>query len=322
MWLAGTALISFAAGYALDKGTGAAAPVASPQVQQAAVAQAQGWFSSVPAAPPAPPAAGSQAPAASTDLLARLQAMAPNDDSTERDRLVSQLGAALRADDGLRRRTFAAYLKAPQGEAAGRLANALAEADGPELEQAALRASGPESPLPERLATLRLLASMNSVSPVTRTALLTSLNNGSVTDPAMVSATLGALAPRGAMSVAEQAHVQAGLQPFLRAPDAATRQQALGLATMWAPKEAGTVEALKSAVSDPSPEVRATAVAALARTNAGADEVRGVLMARMSDEREVLAVRQAAAFALGDIPMDAAAMAAYGAFMQKHKAEP
>jgi hypothetical protein len=320
-WLAGTALLSFIAGYALDKGAGGPVPAATPPAQSAPAVQPQAWFSSVPAAPTssAPVASGNPAAPARGDALAALQALPPANDGLERERLVSQLAAALRADDGLRRRTFAAYLKAPQGEAAARLASALGQADAPDLEQAALRASGPESPLPERLASLRLLASGNAPSPSTREALLASLNNGTVTDPALVSATLGALRPGGVVSLAEQARMQTSLQPFLRAPDAVTRQQALDLATAWAPKEAGTVAALKSAVSDPSPDVRATAVAALPRTNASADEVRGVLMARMSDEREVLAVRQAAAFALGDTPMDATTMAAYAAFMEKHK---
>ena len=85
-----------------------------------------------------------------------------------------------------------------------------------------------------------MLARINSVSPATRTALLTFLDNGSVTDPALVTATLGALRPGGTVSLAEQARMQTNLQPFLRAPDAATRQQALDLATAWAPKEAGT----------------------------------------------------------------------------------
>jgi hypothetical protein len=320
----------FAAGFVMDKGVSGTPVPTVAGATSAAVTTAPGgqsagaWLSPLPSAhvaanttPPAPGPGG-----VAGDPLASLERLAAGTDAAQVERVANVLSQAMRTDDRLRRRAFAAYLKAPNEAASMRLAIALSALEGPEIAQAALEASGPQRTLPERLAALQLLANSNVELPAARDRLRTSLTNGTVTDPALVAATLTALRPRSAVSTSEQSDMQAMMQPYLRSPDAAVRQQAIDTMTAWAPREPGTVEVLKAAVLDPSPDVRASAVSAYARSAASPAEARDVLVGRMADEREALGVRQAAAIALGEFAMDPATKSAYEKFKEKHLGQP
>ncbi|WP_192805008.1 HEAT repeat domain-containing protein [Noviherbaspirillum aerium] len=261
-------------------------------------------------------------PAAAADPLAALIALPADTDASERERLLSRLGSAMASDAGLRRRAVAAYLKGVAGPAAEMLEMALSAAGTPELEKELVDSTRANHPVPERLASLRLLGAVGLKSQEDRSMLLESLRNGSASEPQLVAATLSALSPHGPISTSEQATVTATLSTYLQSPDAIVRQQAIDAYVAWAPREAGTVQLLKNAALDPDPEVRSAAVSAMAVAAGNSADVQPVLMARMLDEREAIAVRKAAASTLGTFPMDSAAMSAYAAFSAAHMREP
>lgn len=322
VWLAVALAAGLAGGYMMDKNV-APTPVPAvagdhaPAGQSASTPRWPGFLASTFArnADSAGAAPAEMRPLASaSEVLASLEQLPADADAAEVERLGALLSESMQTDEGLRRRVLAAYLSAPNEQASMGLALALHAVRGPDLAQAALEASGPERPAPERLAAVQLLAHSNIELPAARPRLRASLTNGTVNDPALVAATLSALRPRGLVGVAEQSDMQAMVQPYLRAADADVRQQALDALTAWAPREPATLDILRAAVRDPSPAVRAGAVSAYARSAASAAEARDVLRDRMADEQEAIGVRQAAALALTDVPLDPATLSAYEKF--------